>query len=89
VGLATCSAVDNDELLAVLAHGWLNTMTVIGAAADTLRDHDDLTPAMRAELLDMLRNQSLGIREELAGLVRLARPELQEALDGLSPKARP
>jgi hypothetical protein len=81
--------VDNDELLAVLAHGWLNTMTVIGAAADTLREHDDLPAATRAELLDMLRTQALGIREELAGLVRLARPELQAALDSLTPQARP
>jgi K+-sensing histidine kinase KdpD len=75
--------LDND-LLAVVAHSLLNSMSVISGNAETLADHwDRIDAATRADLLDRIMTQSSHVVGVLTDLVRSGRPELVEALEHL------
>lgn len=73
-----------DEILTVLAHGWLGSMSVVVGAAETLRDDGErLTPAQRQQLLSMMAMQARHLAEEMRQLVAASNPEVQAALDEL------
>jgi K+-sensing histidine kinase KdpD len=75
--------LDND-LLAVVAHSLLNSMSVISGNAETLADHwERIDAATRADLLDRIMTQSSHVVGVLTDLVRSGRPELVEALEHL------
>lgn len=74
----------SEDLLAVMAHGLLNSMGVIAGAAETLKVHwARLDEAIKLELLDKMIQQSTLVTGVLQDLVRSGRPELVEALDEL------
>lgn len=74
-----------DDLLAVMAHGLLNSMGVISGAAETIKLHwERLDDAIKLELLDKMIAQSALVTGVLTDLVRSGRPELVEALDQLT-----
>ncbi len=74
----------SEDLLAVMAHGLLNSMGVISGAAETIKIHwDRLDDAIKLELLDKMLQQSSLVTGVLQDLVRSGRPELVEALDDL------
>jgi K+-sensing histidine kinase KdpD len=74
----------DDDLLAVVAHSLLNSMSVIAGNAETLSEHwERVDPAVRAEFLDRIITQSHHVVGVLTDLVRSGRPELVEALEGL------
>jgi K+-sensing histidine kinase KdpD len=74
----------DDDLLAVVAHSLLNSMSVISGNAETLADHwDRIDAATRAELLSRIMTQSSHVVGVLTDLVRSGRPELVEALEHL------
>ena len=73
-----------DDLLAVMAHGLLNSMGVIAGAAETMKLHwERLDDSIKLELLDKMIAQSALVTGVLGDLVRSGRPELVEALDHL------
>jgi hypothetical protein len=74
----------SDELITVLAHSWLNSMSVVHAAAWTLSDfHDRLPVDKRNELLGLMTTQAHFLEGTLSDMVAAARPEVQAALDEL------
>lgn len=74
-------AVADDDLLAVLAHGWMNSMGVITGAAQTLlTHHDSISPEARADLLDMIATQARDLEDFLSDVFLSARPEVRRAL---------
>jgi signal transduction histidine kinase len=74
----------DDDLLAVVAHSLLNSMSVISGNAETLAEHwDRVEPEVRAEFLERIVTQSRLVVGVLTDLVRSGRPELVEALEGL------
>jgi K+-sensing histidine kinase KdpD len=74
----------DDDLLAVVAHSLLNSMSVISGNAETLADHwERITPETRGDLLDRIVTQSAHVVGVLTDLVRSGRPELVEALEHL------
>jgi hypothetical protein len=73
-----------DDLLAVMAHGLLNSMSVIAGSAETMKLHwARLDDAVKLELLDKMIAQAALVSGVLGDLVRSGRPELVEALDQL------
>lgn len=75
-----------DDLLAVMAHSLLNSMGVIGGAAETMKLHwDRLDDSIKIELLDKIIAQSAHVAGVLGDLVRSGRPELVDALNELHP----
>jgi K+-sensing histidine kinase KdpD len=74
----------DDDLLAVVAHSLLNSMSVIAGNAETLSEHwERVDPAVRDEFLQRIITQSHHVVGVLTDLVRSGRPELVEALEGL------
>jgi signal transduction histidine kinase len=78
----------DDDLLAVVAHSLLNSMSVISGNAETLVEHwDRVDPEVRREFLERIITQSAHVAGVLTDLVRSGRPELVQALqemDGFS-----
>ena len=80
-GAGTAVAVADDDLLAVLAHGWINSMSVVTGAAQTLLTHHaSLTPEARADLLEMIVTQARYLEDFLSDVFLSARPEVRLAL---------
>jgi signal transduction histidine kinase len=74
----------NDDLIAVVAHSLLNSMSVIAGNAETLAEHwERIDPETRAQFLDRIVTQSAHVVGVLTDLVRSGRPELVEALERL------
>jgi signal transduction histidine kinase len=74
----------DDDLLAVVAHSLLNSMSVISGNAATLADHwSRIDEATRLEFLERIVTQSSHVVGVLTDLVRSGRPELVEALEHL------
>jgi hypothetical protein len=74
----------SDELITVLAHSWLNSVSVVHAAAWTLMDYQDRLPAdKREELLGLMTTQAQFLEGTLSDMIAAARPEVQAALDDL------
>lgn len=74
----------DDDLLAVVAHSLLNSMSVISGNAETLAEHwDRISADTRLEFLDRIVTQSAHVVGVLTDLVRSGRPELVEALERL------
>jgi K+-sensing histidine kinase KdpD len=73
--------IDQDALLAVIAHSLLGSLSVCSGAVKTLRDHPDLSAHQRDELLRMAVEQADHMAEVLKDLMRGAPPEILEALD--------
>ena len=87
--MATAKGSENDlsfddDLLAVIAHSLLNSMSVIAGNAETLAEHwDKVDPQTRVEFLGRIATQSAHVVGVLTDLVRSGRPELVEALERL------
>ena len=74
-----------DDLLAVMAHGLLNSLGVIAGAAETMKLHwERLDDGVKLELLDKVIAQAGLVSGVLGDLVRSGRPELVDALDHLT-----
>jgi signal transduction histidine kinase len=74
----------DDDLLAVIAHSLLNSMSVISGNAETLAEHwDQIDSDTRVQFLDRIITQSAHVVGVLTDLVRSGRPELIEALERL------
>ena len=74
-----------DDLLAVMAHGLLNSMGVIAGAAETMKLHwERLDDGIKVELLEKIIAQAGLVTGVLGDLVRSGRPEVLEALDHLT-----
>jgi hypothetical protein len=59
----------SDDMLAVLAHGWLNHMAALSGAAMTLRDNwPELADADRDRLLSMIQRQALFLESSFRDL---------------------
>jgi hypothetical protein len=83
-GLERRRAADSvdDDLIAVLAHGWLNSTSVIHLAAQTLLEEGDrVSDELHRELLTMIATQAVFLGDSLTDMVRGARPEVLSALD--------
>jgi K+-sensing histidine kinase KdpD len=73
-----------DDLLAVIAHSLLGSMTVIVGSAEMLETHwSVLAEDVRCDLIAKIRTQSAHVSGVLGDLVRLGDPEMIEALDSL------
>ena len=88
--MATAKGRDNadlsydDDLLAVVAHSLLNSMSVIAGNAETLADYwDSIDSETRVDFLGRIVTQSAHVVGVLTDLVRSGRPELVEALERL------
>jgi signal transduction histidine kinase len=74
----------DDDLLAVVAHSLLNSMSVISGNAETLAEHWERIDAdTRVEFLGRIATQAAHVDGVLTDLVRSGRPELVEALERL------
>jgi signal transduction histidine kinase len=74
----------DDDLLAVVAHSLLNSMSVISGNAATLAEHwARIDEPTRLEFLNRIVLQSAHVVGVLSDLVRSGRPELVEALEHL------
>lgn len=73
-----------DDLLAVMAHSLLNSMSVIGGAAETIKLHwERFDDTVKLELLDKILQQSAHVSAVLSDLVRSGSPEVVHALNEL------
>ncbi len=76
---------DGDDLLAVIAHSLLSSVSVLVGGTELLSTHWAELPADdRASLLTSMHTQARHIGDVLDNLVRLGDPRLVEALDGLT-----
>ena len=74
----------DDDLLAVVAHSLLNSLSVVSGSAETLAERwPVLDAADRDLLLDRILVQSEHIAAVLSDLVRSGRPEVADALHQL------
>jgi signal transduction histidine kinase len=74
----------DDDLLAVVAHSLLNSMSVISGNAETLAQHwERVDPDVRQQFLEGIVTQSRHVVGVLTDLVRSGRPELVDALESL------
>lgn len=75
----------DDDVLAVVAHSLLNSMSVISGNAATLAEHwEGISIETRLEFLDRIVTQSGHVVGVLTDLVRCGRPELVAALEQLN-----
>jgi len=78
-------ALAHDEAAGVVAHGLLNTMTVISAAAELLRtEWDAISPTRRAEMLSLIELHVAEASQSLVGIVQGLSPDALDLLDELS-----
>lgn len=76
------AADDVVAMVAVMAHGLLNAMSVVIGSADLLeRRWDDLTAEQRQEIFASLKRQSESVVEGLRDMMRGVPEALAEALD--------
>lgn len=74
-----------DPMVAVVAHGLLNSMAIIAGAASTLREAwDALDARRRAELLAMIGDQAQHVSDMLGDLARGLPPGVLRQLDELT-----
>lgn len=75
----------DDDVLAVVAHSLLNSMSVISGNAETLAEHwERISQEARLDFLDRIVTQSGHVVGVLTDLVRSGRPELVAALERLN-----
>jgi K+-sensing histidine kinase KdpD len=75
----------DEDLLAVLAHGWLNSMAVVAGNAQTVRDlQHRLPPEIRTELLLAAKDQADFLVESFKDLLQGA-AEVHEPQVATSP----
>lgn len=80
----------DEDLLAVVAHSLLNSMSVISGNAATLAEHwEDVDAETRTRFLERIVTQSSHVVGVLTDLVRSGRPELVAALEELHGMERP
>ena len=73
-----------DSTAAVVAHGLLNSMTVISGAAATLKEEwSGLAPESRDVLLGMIQSQARHVTAMLADLARGLPAEVVQALNAI------
>ena len=78
----------NDDLLAVIAHSLLSSVSVLVGGTELLHSHwPDLGEGQRGELLRTMRDQARHVAGVLDNLVRLGDPHLIEVLDSLTHEA--
>ena len=83
--LAAGGPPPNDDLLAVIAHSLLSSVSVIVGGTELLSTHwSHLGERQRTELLVTMRSQARHVADVLDNLVRLGDPHLIEALEGLT-----
>lgn len=74
-----------DEAAGVIAHGLLNTMTVIAGAAELLRtEWENISTPRRAELFQLIELHTADAARALVGLVQGMSAEALDLLDELS-----
>jgi hypothetical protein len=74
----------DDELLTVLAHGWLNMIAPIAGYADLLAEHRDSLPSERSvEILSTIAAQAHHMEGMLREFVDAANPEVIAALEAV------
>ena len=74
----------DEDLLAVVAHSLLNSMSVISGNAATLAEHwENIDVETRVRFLERIVTQSSHVVGVLTDLVRSGRPELVAALEEL------
>jgi hypothetical protein len=84
-GVAPTDAGLFDNAAGVVAHGLLNTMTVISGAAQLLRtEWDGLSAPRRLELLEMIELHTADASQALVGIVQGLPPDALDLLDELS-----
>lgn len=77
-------AAQADDILAVIAHSLMGSVSVIVGGTELLTSHwGELPQEERLELLVTMRGQARHVADVLDNLVRLGDPSLIEALDGL------
>ena len=76
--------VNDDALLAVVAHGLLNAVFPARGAASLL-ERGDLTDEVRAELVEMICRRLDVVVDTLQDLVRGIPPEILEVLEDMGP----
>lgn len=78
-------AIAYDDAAGVIAHGLLNTMTVIAGAAELLRtEWDSLSDTRRAEVFSLIELHVAEASQSLVGIVQGLSPEALDLLDELS-----
>jgi len=71
-----------DAVMAVMAHGLLNAMSVVMGSVDLLdRGWDDLTGEQREQLFDSLKQQGVSVVDGLRDMMRGIPQQLADALD--------
>lgn len=89
------AAGEYQEAVAVIAHGLINTLSVVSGAAGVLRENSTrLSSPRNQELLGMIETQIVDAAELLRGLILGLAPEVVVELDRLNraaatPPARP
>lgn len=79
------TATASDSAAGVVAHGLLNTMTVISGAAQLLRDEwDVLSPERRAEVFSLIEAHAAEASQALVTIVQGLPPEALDLLEELS-----
>jgi hypothetical protein len=74
-----------DNAAGVVAHGLLNTMTVIAGAAELLRtEWDNLSAPRRSELFSLIEVHASHASDALVSIVQGLPPEALDLLDELS-----
>ena len=76
---------EHQEAVAVIAHGLINTLSVVSGAAGVLRENSEQLSASRnQELLGMIEHQVTGAAELLRGLILGLAPVVVVELDRLN-----
>lgn len=79
------TVTDHASVAAVVAHGLLNTMSVISGAAEVLRtEWDAINPERRAEVFALIEVHAAEASQALVSLVQGLPPEAVEMLELLS-----
>ena len=78
-------AIAHDEAAGVVAHGLLNTMTVISGAAELLRtEWASISEERRRDMLRLIELHVAEASQALVGIVQGLPPEALDLLDELS-----
>lgn len=83
--VSDATTIAYDDAAGVIAHGLLNTMTVIGGAAELLRtEWDALSDVRRGEMLSLIELHVAEASQALVGIVQGLSPDALDLLDQLS-----